>query len=256
MASFVSCEMRNNSEDHATDLIIGAFFFAMRSCEFTKVTVPGKTITIRLGGVKFYTTERREIPHEHPRLIELAEYVWILFEDQKNREKCESRTQRRTNDLLLCPVLRFGRAVQRVKGFVKNANKDTPLCAINCPGRRAKFITQNETLLLIRKTCRDHGGKQRFGFAPSEIGNKSIRSGAAMALFINDHSSEKIMILGRWKSRAFLAYIRPQVVEWAESLSVDMISFNNFFELCSLTSPKEDENEIQKNHYNIPNTML
>jgi hypothetical protein len=40
------------------------------------------------------------------------------------------------------------------------------------------------------------GGKARFGFDPHEIGNKSIRSGAAMmALFLQNVSSDRIMIL-------------------------------------------------------------
>jgi hypothetical protein len=29
------------------------------------------------------------------------------------------------------------------------------------------------------------------------------------------NSDKKIMMLGRWKSTAFLDYIRPQVLEWA-----------------------------------------
>ena len=57
------------------------------------------------------------------------------------------------------------------------------------------------------------GGESFFGFHPHEIGNRSIRPGAAMALFLSDHSPAKIMILGRWKSDAFLDYIRPQVLE-------------------------------------------
>ena len=84
MASDASSELRNNHQDHTTDLIIGAFFFAMRSCEFSKVSVAGKTINIRLGGVKFFTNNYVEVPPDHPHLVELSTFVWILFEDQKN----------------------------------------------------------------------------------------------------------------------------------------------------------------------------
>jgi hypothetical protein len=75
------------------------------------------------------------------------------------------------------------------------------------------------------------GGKPTFGFHPHEIGNRSIRSGAAMALFLKDHSTAKIMILGRWSSDAFLAYIRPQVLEWTNNMSRDMISFDSFLDV-------------------------
>jgi len=101
---------------------------------------------------------------------------------------------------------------------------------------------------------------KRFGFHPEEIGNRSIRSGAAMALFLNDVSSDKIMILGRWKSKAFLDYIRPQVVQWTRLYSVDMISFNNFFELCTSLDKKgrREESEIQprRGHLNIHHSMV
>ena len=108
--------------------------------------------------------------------------------------------------------------------------------------------------------CRLHGGVKRFGFHPEEIGNRSIRSGAAMALFLNDVSSDKIMILGRWKSKAFLDYIRPQVVQWTRLYSVDMISFNNFFKLCASLDKRgrKREAEIQprRGHMNIPYCMV
>ena len=39
-----------------------------------------------------------------------------------------------------------------------------------------------------------------------------------MALFLMDHLTNKIMILGRWKSKAFMVYIQPQVLEWTNSM--------------------------------------
>ena len=81
IASSTSSELRNNADDHTADLIIGAFFFAMRSCEFSKTSIPGKTIMIHLGGVKFFAEDRSPIHQDNPRLLELAVYVWILFED-------------------------------------------------------------------------------------------------------------------------------------------------------------------------------
>ena len=51
-----------------------------------------------------------------------------------------------------------------------------------------------------------------------------------MALFLGDHSTAKIMILGRWSSDAFLAHIRPQVLEWTNNMSSDMINFDSFLD--------------------------
>ena len=213
MARYTSSELENNTEDHMADLIIGAFFFAMRSCEYAIPKEPGRTITVRLGGVTFFDIQRKEIDCNHLHLLQVAVHVRLLFEDQKNREKCKTRTHRKSGDSALCPVLRLGRAVQRVLKFTKDPNVDTPLCTVNIPGRRSKVINQENTLVFMKVICETFGGQSRFGFSPNEIGNRSVRSGAAMALFFTNHSPDKIMLLGRWKSRAFLVYIRPQVTE-------------------------------------------
>ena len=80
----------------------------------------------------------------------------------------------------------------------------------------------------IRSTCTAQGGKLAFGFDAVDIGTKSIRSGAAMALFLMNVSVQKIKMMGRWSSEAFLVYIRPQVLEWTNGLSQTMIHINSF----------------------------
>jgi hypothetical protein len=40
---------------HTADLVLGAFFFAMRSCEYTKTARPGRTKRIQMGGIVFRT---------------------------------------------------------------------------------------------------------------------------------------------------------------------------------------------------------
>jgi hypothetical protein len=63
--------------------------------------------------------------------------------------------------------------------------------------------------------------------------NKSIRSGAAMVLFLQNVSSDQIMILGQWDSEAFLVYIRPQVLEWTNSMSKSMIAIDSFTDIST-----------------------
>jgi hypothetical protein len=124
----------------------------------------------------------------------------------------DSRTQRRTNHPILCPTTNFGRAVVRVLLGCPDAPPTTLLCPITSDDGATSTLTDQFTLELIRSTCAMFGGKPAFGFHPNEVGNRSLRSGATMALFLKDHSTAKIsMILGRWSSDAFLVYIRPQV---------------------------------------------
>jgi len=45
--------IRNTANDHATDLIVGSYFFAMRACEYVKTPKPGHTKLARLRCVVF-----------------------------------------------------------------------------------------------------------------------------------------------------------------------------------------------------------
>jgi hypothetical protein len=98
------------SYDHAVD-IIAAFFFAMRSCEYTKAPKEGLTKRITLGNVTFRDDRKNIIKHSDLDLENKARYVTVKFEAQKNCEKCDVRTQRSTGDYVLCPVRRLARAV-------------------------------------------------------------------------------------------------------------------------------------------------
>ena len=231
--------IRNTADDHAADLIVGSYFFAMRACEYVKTPKPGRTVLACLRCVVFRDHKRKIISHHNPDLRNIALYVTITFEDQKNKQKNDVRTQRRTRNKFLCPVKRFGTAIQRILKYVPNASPDTPLCTINIPGK--SLIDSDYTLKLLRFTCKHFGGKEAFGFHPEDIGNKSMRSGAAMALFLNKHSTPRIMLLGRWLSDAFLVYIRPQVLEWTNNMSSDMINIADFIDigLCDRASPSD-----------------
>ena len=55
-------------------------------------------------------------------------------------------------------------------------------------------------------------GKGRLGFGPMEMGAHPLRSGAAMEMYLAGVSPLTTMIIGRWRSDAFLLYIQKHVV--------------------------------------------
>ena len=223
----------NSSNDimcHLADLVLGAFFFAMRACEYSATPKVGRTRRIDMGGLLFRDRKKRPLPLTHPRLLDLAEYVTVTFERTKTAKKRDSRTQRRTGHRFLCPVLRLASAAQRIIRTYPDWKPNTPLSSSVHDGRLVD-VDSDRIRHTLRQVCKLGGGIEKFGFHPHEIGNKSIRSGAAMALALNNHSPYKIMILGRWESEAFLAYIRPQVLEFANICSRDMINFDQFLDV-------------------------
>jgi hypothetical protein len=73
-----------------------------------------------------------------------------------------------------------------------------------------------------------------------------------MALFINDISTAKIMILGRWSSDAFLVYIRPQVLEWTNNMSREMIAVDSFFDVQMNHKTTTADPRTRANQYTTP----
>jgi hypothetical protein len=185
---------------------------------------------IDLGGMMCRDHYKKEVSHDSPDLGE-AEYVSLTLVNQKNNETNDTRFQRRTGDpAVLCPIRRATSLVERIVRLVPNCGPTTTVNTIGSSDRAIQLASEflRQRLRVTRTTL---GGKPVFGYAAADIRTKSIRSGAATALFLMNHSTERIMLLGRWKSDAFLVYIRPQVLEWTNDMSRDMIRHDSFLDV-------------------------
>ena len=241
------CDARETHDDDAAvvaEVAIVAYFYAMRSCEITTTPTPGRTKITRLRGVIFRDHSNREMDHRKDDL-RTARRVTVTFENQKNGLKNDRRTHERTGDPVMCPVLRLASLVERVLRRVPGAGPDTPVSSTR-KGRERSDITAETLRKHLRLACTMGGGKTVFGYAAADIGTRSIRSGAAMGLFLMNHPVAKIMILGRWSSDAFLDYIRPQVLEWTNQMSSDMIRHNSFFDASDDRRDDKDNPRIRR----------
>jgi hypothetical protein len=228
-------------------LVCAAFFFANRSCEYLKVPVRGKTKILVLGNIKFTdSTGRKAVDAHHPDFKKKAHYVSITYVDQKSGKKMEVRTQVKTDHEILCPVALWGEVYRRVSS-IKGANENTPVNTWQDPlSMKTIGITATEVITLLRQACDDGGGQDVFGYKSGEVGTHSIRSGAAMALFLAHESVLKIMILGRWSSDAFLVYIRAQVLEWTTGMSKSMIKHLDYTHVeASITAAQANTEEFR-----------
>ena len=212
---------------HTASLIIGGYFFAMRACEFCKTGRQGRTRRLTVENVTFRDEASGVVNHSmDPNLEAKAMFVTICFVNQKNGTKREKRSQRRSGVPGLCPVEAWVEVIERLRNDFDTSDHiawgRTPVCAFLENGTPFEVRSENVTELL-RRTCLIFEGANKYGIAPEELGTRSIRSGAAMALSLQKGNSDrKIMMLGRWKSLAFLSYIRPQVLEWAGGMAGDM----------------------------------
>ncbi|MCE2996896.1 MAG: hypothetical protein LW863_14945 [Flammeovirgaceae bacterium] len=202
----------------------------------------------------FRGRSKEVISHYDKDLIEKSEFVTICFVNQKNGTKMERRSQRKTGDAKLCPVRSWGHVIQQlVRDFPSVDEKQTtPVCRYKDMGV-SKEVTVTDVKSLLRKTCHVMNGETKYGIKPEELGTRSIRSGAAMALAVQSgHSDSKIMMLGRWKSNAFLKYIRPQTLELGGSTSREMARTPAFLDLEGDTEPRIQNIQSRKEKQALP----
>jgi hypothetical protein len=203
-----------------SQLSIGAFFFACRSCEYLKVPQAEKRRTeiLRLRDIRFFK-DGRELNHGDPQL-EYADCTSITFEVQKNEERMDVVTQLTSGDLLLCPVRIWATIVRRIWQYA-GATKDTPVSAIWRNGK-IEHITSKEMSAALSAAVASIG-EETLGIKKHEVGTHSIRSGAAMAMYLGECPVYTIMMIGRWSSDAFLKYIRKQVEQFSHNVSSRML---------------------------------
>jgi hypothetical protein len=182
---------------------------------------------LRCSDIEFIRADGSIMLFNDPSATTAAVRVMVTFRDQKNGKKFDKRTMSRTTDPLLCPVKLWLQIVSNVQSLPRT-DINSPVCTYfdHKLGKLAE-VNADDMLLFLREICRAMG-PERVGYLPSQIGNKSIRSGCAMALFINKTSVPMIMMAGRWSSDAFLVYIRPQVLEWSGNLSNRLIAVDHW----------------------------
>lgn len=127
---------------------------------------------------------------------------------------------------------RWADVVSRVRGL-PGATEDTLVCsyAVAASGKLAT-LSAEDLIGVIRHSVAALG-RASLGFGPEDVGTHSIRSGAAMAMHLASVPVHTIMLIGRWESDAFMAYLRAQVLQFTQSVSSKMVSVNHFFHVPS-----------------------
>ena len=207
-------------------LTVGALFFGMRSCEYSKVTSKRKTEIIKIKHVRFFNN-RREINKSRNMDYKSIQSVTITFVKQKNGDKEADRTMHRTNNEL-CPVKAWVEIVSRILGY-PDTNENTTVNYVllnNTPCH----IDSKQVLTMIRLQITVIG-QEVLGFGPDDAGTHSIRSSFAMVLHLAGKDPLIIMLQERWRSQAFMDYIRPQVAEFSTGLSEAMMTNHDFYHI-------------------------
>ena len=183
----------DNFAQHIADLSNGAFFFACRSCEYAQTTGTRKTKIITPRNVVFRIRNKRIT---NPKLFNTATTVSITFVNQKNDNNFDTVTQHRNGHALQDPVALWARLVNRVLDL-PGATIDTTINAFYNKITNRVELVKSEQILQSLRWAVDELGVDHLGFTSDEIGCHSIRSAAAMAMFLNNVKTYTIMLQGR-----------------------------------------------------------
>jgi len=229
-------------------LILLAFFFALRSCEYLRVgssTTPADRRTLPLCTRSFvFWKNNRIVPHT---LINLdcPDSVSIVFKFQKRDIRDEIISQSSTAHPKHCPVKVSRCIVNRMHTLInkQQATLDTPIFVFADSAGVVVELTSTAALKMLRHFL-SSTDTVSYGIVVALVGLHSIRSSAAMAMYLANVPVFTMMLLGRWASLAFLNYIRKQVEEFNRNVSTKMIERPVFHQVTHMVN---NASEISNN---------
>jgi hypothetical protein len=164
-------------------LLIGAIFFAMRSCEYLQTASEDKKRTkiVRIGNIIF-KKGNSIINHSDP-LLQSSDLVRIKFVFQKNDKRDVCIHMFRSGDTTLCLVIAWANTVQRIRK-IPSTTDDSEVCLFYNNKGKIEYINAQHVRSRLRAIV-ILLGEDKLGFNKDDIGLHSIRSGGAMAMFLS-----------------------------------------------------------------------
>jgi len=181
LREFYILSISSSSDKALCKLFIGAFFFAMQSCEYVNVSRYRKTKLLKVDNIRFFFKGNKIITHSDPDLYK-AEFVAITFEFQKRDTKNDIITQHRLGNTLLCPVHIWCSIIRRLCSYPSTTLQTTVNTFLISDGKLHLF-TGRELLHRLRIATRSIG-PDILGCTAELIGLHSAWSGAAMAMYL------------------------------------------------------------------------
>jgi hypothetical protein len=206
------------------DMICLAFFFLLRPGEYTGTASTTQPFAWR--DVSFYLGDHRldKTTAAHAHLL-TATFVTLEFTTQKNGVRGEVIGLGRSGDPHFCPVLAAARRILHLRDATAPIHQ--PLASYVHPAtQRLHRITPTELTQLLRLSVQILG--PTYGFLPKDISARSLRAAGAMALLCANIDTDRIRLLGRWRSDEMLRYLHVQAEPIMRHFSSRMLAGGNF----------------------------
>ncbi len=214
------------------EMTLVAFYFLLRVGEYTHHgNGQRRTQQFRLQDIRFFTKDRA-IPLEqlHQDKDQVA-LVALTIDNQKNGRRGEVLSHHAlAGDNICCPVRAL---VLRVLDLLKDgARPDTLLCAFRDSPKVAWQHVRSNDILITMKRAVPLCSEYIRNYDVKKIGTHSLRSGGAMALYMNKRDALTIQRAGRWTSNTFLEYIHSQLDVSSKGLAQSMSKATPFLNMA------------------------
>jgi hypothetical protein len=193
--AYITPDPISNAIGHMLTL---GFFFLLRPGEYASTNNPDAA-PFRLCDVHLLLHQRRLDIYTCPEHeLDHATHLALEFTNQKNGVRGELVGLGRSQHPILCPVSAM---ICRLKHLrLHNAPLTAPIYTVFAPTPTA--ITTSELTQRLRQACITIGAT--VGISADDISIRSLRSSSAMALLCADVDTDKIRLLGRWRSEEML----------------------------------------------------
>jgi hypothetical protein len=205
------------------DLIIVAYFFLLRVCEYTKSSRTTRTVPLRRQDVQLWR-KKRLLSHALP-LEDLlqADAVTINFENQKNGIKGAVVHHTSSGKLSFDPVKSMARLVYAIQSLPEQ----TQIGSFIHGDGSVRCIQPKQIVAAVRHAAAADN-LVAAGFDLRRIGSHSLRSGGAVNLKLNGYDHDIIKKLGRWSSNTYLHYIQNSIGELTTGVATKMATTLRF----------------------------
>ena len=191
------------------DCLLLAYFFLLRPGEYSGVPRTVADDLFRVQDVGVWIGQRRLDPLLCPGADLLAAtFVTLTFTNQKNGVRGETIGHGRSGHPTLCPVSALTRRLLHLRAA--GATLTTPLNAFrNTPTSAWQYVHAADVTALLRRAVRILP-PSLSDFSAHDISARSTRAGGAMAMLCGGIDSDRIRLIGRWRSDEMYRYLHVQ----------------------------------------------
>jgi hypothetical protein len=207
-----------------SDMICLAFFFLLRPGEYTGVASESQPFLLR--DVRL-TLGHLSLNLDTATAAQLlgASFVTLEFTTQKNSVRGEVIGLGRSGDPSFCPVIACARRVLHLRQFGALATQ--PLASyFDHDTLRLRRLRPPDITYVLRLAVGLLG--PTYGFRPSDISARSLRAAGAMALLCAQVDSDRIRLIGRWRSDEMLRYLHVQAEPIMRHFSSHMLAGGDY----------------------------